>query len=265
MGFKLTFLGTNGWYPTHMGSTVSALLETPDRYVVLDAGDGLHKLDVHATDTSKPVDVFLSHFHLDHTFGLHIQPKFHFKNEMRVFAPPNGIGHLRALINHPYSAPPEILRTKVTFHEIREGKNTIEPPNGVKGAPYSVTALPLDHADPCYGLRFEFNYSGGGQKVLSYCTDTGPCENLILLSRAADALITECSLLPGEPLTPSWPHMNPESAAKAANEAGCRRLFLTHFAAQKYVSPELRAAAERSAGMFFPNAIAAHDGMETDI
>ena len=85
---KLTFLGTNGWYATKEGNTICTLIETAERYIVLDAGDGIHRLDEFAKDENKPADIFLSHFHLDHIIGLHIQPKFHFKNKIRIFGQP---------------------------------------------------------------------------------------------------------------------------------------------------------------------------------
>ncbi len=264
MPLKLTFLGTNGWYPTATGSTVCALIETPDRYIVLDAGDGLSKLDKYATNQSKPVDLFLSHFHLDHTFGLHVQPKFSFRNEMRIFVQQGTKETLNRLIGHPYSAPFSILKTKISVHELKEGKNTIEPPDNVKGKPYSVHALPLVHADPCWGFRFEL-HDGNSQKTISYCTDTGPCDNIVKLSEGADLLITECSLLPGEPISQAWPHMNPETGAKLANEAGCKKLILTHFAAHKFDTHEKRIEAQKAAGAIFSNSISAMDGMEIEI
>lgn len=265
MSLKLTFLGTNGWYPTEIGSSVCALIETPDRYIVLDAGDGLSKLDRHATNPDKPVDLYLSHFHLDHTFGLHVQPKFNFKNEMRIFVQDGTKEILNRLISHPYTAPFSILKTKISVHELKDGKNTIEPPTGVKGVSYSVTCAPLVHADPCWGFRFELRNGSGAQKIVSYCTDTGPCDNLVKLSENADILITECALLPGEPIPPSWPHLNPETAAKLANESGCHKLILTHFAAHKYDTHEKRLEAQRTAQALFENTIAAQDGMELEI
>ncbi len=265
MPLKLTFLGTNGWYPTATGNTVCALIETPDRYIVLDAGDGIHRLDQHATDQKKPVDLFLSHFHLDHLWGLHIQPKFSFQNEMRIFGQPGTKEILAKFVGPPLTAPFSVLKTKISVHELKEGKNTIEPPDGVKGQPYSVRALPLVHADPCWGFRFELADMGGTKKIISYCTDTGPCDNLVALADNADVLITESGLLPGEPISPSWPHLNPETAAKMANEAGCRKLILTHFAAHKYGTHEKRFEAQKCARAIFENTFAAIDGMEIGI
>ena len=42
---KITFLGTNGWYDSATGNTPSALIDTKDYYIILDAGFGIHKLN----------------------------------------------------------------------------------------------------------------------------------------------------------------------------------------------------------------------------
>ncbi len=288
---KLVFLGTNGWYATPLANTVCALIETPSRYIVLDAGDGIHRLDQYATDPDKPVDLFLSHFHLDHTIGLHIQPKFHFKNVMRIFGMPGTKKTLATLVDHPFTAPYSLLEPrglKVEIHELKEGENKIDE--------YAVRAAPLVHADPCWGYRFEIprekNASSGGERagptpatnanpqaiasppshvrgndlaILSYCTDTGPCDNLVSLSRNADALITECGLLPGMPIAPSWPHLNPETAAALAHAAQCKRMFLTHFAAHLYDTMGKRKEAEAKAREIFPSSFATYDEMEVKI
>ncbi|VVB56811.1 Ribonuclease Z [uncultured archaeon] len=252
---RLVFLGTNGWYATPMANTVCALIETPQRYIVLDAGDGIWRLDHYVKD-GRPVDIFLSHFHLDHTIGLHIQPKFRLmKNKFRIFGQPGTKKALATLVNNPFTAPYELLKKQgfdLEIRELGEGENKIDE--------YSVRAAPLVHADPCWGYRFEMD-----GKIISYCTDTGPCENLVALSRGADALITECGLLPGAPSPPSWPHLNPEMGAQAAKEAGVKKLFLTHFAAHLYESKQKREEAQAAARKIFAGSTAAMDGMETRI
>ncbi len=258
---RLIFLGTNGWYSTPIANTVCALIETVDRYIVLDAGDGIWRLDQHVTDPAKPIDIFLSHFHLDHTIGLHIQPKFRLmKNKIRIFGMPGTKKALATLIASPFSASYELLRKQgfdVQINELREGENKIDE--------YSVRCAPLVHADPCWGFRFEVLKGDGKNAIISYCTDTGPCDNLVSLSRSADILITECGLTSGTPSSPSWPHLNPEMAAEAAKEAGVGRLFLTHFAAHLYETKAKRLESQAAARKIFPSCTAAMDGMSVDI
>jgi ribonuclease BN (tRNA processing enzyme) len=256
---KLIFLGTNGWYSTPVANTMCALIKTPERYIVLDAGDGIWRLDRYVKGT-KPVDVFLSHFHLDHTIGLHIQPKFRMmKNKFRVFGMPGTKKWLDILVNSPFTASYSLLRAQgfdIEVNELKEGENKIDE--------YMVRCAPLVHADPCWGFRFEIE-ANKRKYSIAYCTDTGPCENLILLAKSADALITECSWEPGAKLTPSWPHLNPQEAAKSAKKAKAKQLFLTHFAANKYQTKKSRMEAQMAAKKIFPKTIAAMDGMEFEL
>src|SRR5512133_3300020 len=101
---RITFLGTSGWYDTDTGNTICTLLECKDRYIVLDAGNGLHRLDRFMSQ-QKPVDLFLSHFHLDHTMGLHTLVKFVFMKELTIYGQPGTISTLDRLVNLPFTVP----------------------------------------------------------------------------------------------------------------------------------------------------------------
>ena len=61
---KIHFLGTNGWYSNAGSNMTCALVDTKDHYIVLDAGDGIHKLDKYIKE-DKPIYLFISHLHLD--------------------------------------------------------------------------------------------------------------------------------------------------------------------------------------------------------
>ena len=74
---KIFFLGTNGWYDTETGNTLSILIETKHEYIILDAGGGFHKIGRYIKG-SKPIYLFLSHMHLDHIIGLHTLVRFNF-------------------------------------------------------------------------------------------------------------------------------------------------------------------------------------------
>ena len=249
---KLIFLGTNGWYPTHTGSTVSALIETPDRYIVLDAGDGFQHLPLLLSRLRLArADVFLSHLHIDHSAGLHMLPRLPRGMRVRVFVHKSYIPSLKRLVAHPYTASPSEQLASVSIHPLSTGINRV---------PYIVRVLPLDHADPCFGFRFSLD----GTEI-AYCTDTGPCKSIPLLARGADALIAECALLPGSGPQKGWPHLSPEMAAREAAASGAARLILTHFDANKYSSLALRKKAQAAARKIFPRTTSAKDGVEIRI
>jgi ribonuclease BN (tRNA processing enzyme) len=122
--------------------------------------------------------------------------------------------------------------------------------------PFPVEALPLRHSSLTLGYRIAID-----GRIIAYCPDTGYCENAVTLAREADLLITECSYKKNQSCE-SWPHLNPETAARIACEARTKRLVLTHFDASVYQSLPEREEAEALAARIFPLATAGMDGLE---
>ena len=130
---------------------------------------------------------------------------------------------------------------------------------GVHKLPFTVECRPLVHPAPCYGYRLEVD-----GKVITYCTDTGACDNAVSLARGADLLITECSLKPGEVST-DWPHLNPQDAIGIAQGAGAKRLALMHFGAEVYKTLDERTAVQDEFKKVFPGLTVATDGLTIEI
>jgi ribonuclease BN (tRNA processing enzyme) len=241
---EVIFLGTNGWYDTDTGNTISILVKSKDCDVVLDAGNGIYKLDRYIQG-NKPVYLLLSHFHLDHIEGLHILNKFHFQQGLRIYGQKGTRNALETIVNTPYTCPISELPFSVEIHDLLEGAYEI---------PFPLECRFLLHASPCLGYRLELE-----GKILAYCPDTGMCENAVLLAENADLLMTECSLRPGES-HPQWPHLNPEAAAQIARQANAKRLVLVHFDANRYRRVQDRFEALRTISGF-GNVVAAQDDM----
>ena len=222
---KVVFLGTNGWYDTKTGNTICTLIESNDYFIILDAGNGIYEVDEYIKDSTKPIYLFLSHFHIDHIEGLHILNKFNFKQGMQIYGQKGIEKILKTVINKPYTVPFEDLPFNVTLHEINDKNPEL---------PFLVKSKPLIHSSTCLGYRFEVD-----GKILTYCTDTGICDNAIELAENADLLITECSLKERSNNS-EWPHLNPEDAVKIAKESQAKKLALTHFDANIYRSIEER-------------------------
>ncbi len=246
---KITFLGTNGWYDTPTGNTICILLTTKDYDIILDAGNGIYKADRYV-DGSRPVYLFLSHFHLDHIIGLHILAKFRFSKGLYICGQAGTREILDNIIAHPFSMPLAKLPYETEI---------IELPRETDRLPFSMITLPLLHASPTIGFRFEIDGC-----VVSYCPDTGYCEDAVELCRRADLVITECAFLSGQE-SESWPHLNPESAARIAREAGAGRLGLVHFDASLYRTDESRREAEKAARLIFPDTFSTFDDMMVEV
>lgn len=251
LAVKAVFLGTNGWYDTRTGNTICVLIRAADFDIVFDAGTGFYKLDryIRAQD-QKPVYLFLSHFHLDHVVGLHTMDKFRFARGLTISGPAGARSVLRTLLNAPFTAPLSSLPYPVTFYEL---------PSDRKRIPFRLKANLLKHSTLTLGYRLEID-----GKSVSYVPDTGYCRNAVVLSKGVDLLIAECAFKSGQS-SRTWPHLNPETAARIAKEARAKRLALVHFDARLYRSQAERKISENAARKIFKNTFAARDDFQVKI
>lgn len=248
---QITLLGTNGWYSSTTGNTLSILIRSPDFIIILDAGDGIRKVGDIYPVVDKPAFLLLSHLHLDHISGLHTLARLRFEKGLVICGPPGIQKALSSFIAYPYTVPISELPYNVTIVELPEGVVSD------KSIPFSLTTGLLIHTQPVYGYRIEL------EAVIAFCTDTGVCENYMNLSRGADLLISECSYLPGQE-TPQWPHLNPDMAITSAIRAEVKKLALVHFAADLYTTIQMRQEIREKA-IPFPDLIIGEDDMIIEV
>lgn len=253
---KIIFLGTNGWYSSPTGDTPCILIDSKDQYIVLDAGNGIYKLDKFIKE-EKPISLFISHFHIDHVSGLHILNKFNFKQGIDVYVGKDRAKDFKTLVSPPFtigyeSNPKNIfnLKTAIRLHEISE--------NG-KGVPFRVAAIKQHHAYVDHGYRIELE-----KKIISYTGDCGFTAASRKLAQDADVLICECSVKKIE-MPDDWGHFDPMLAGTLAKESNVQQLILTHFGAHPYTSLNDRKWAEAEAKKIFPKTIAATDDFEFSV
>ena len=237
------FLGTNGWYDTDTGNTICILVDCPEYGIILDAGNGIHKLDS-VVGLDKPFYLLLSHLHLDHICGLHILSKFRFKHPLKIFTPTDQRPFLERFLSRPYT---------IDFKKLPYGVELYELPRDSQELPCEAGVFELEHGVPTIAVRLQI-----GDKIITYCPDTGLCESAVAAARGADLLMAECAYLPGE-VHEEWPHLNPESAAQLAREAGAKDLILVHFDASRYDTMEKRKNALNCAQRIFPKTAIAND------
>ncbi|MCX7634534.1 MAG: MBL fold metallo-hydrolase [Syntrophales bacterium] len=248
---QVIFLGTNGWYDTATGNTISILVRSQDYDLVFDAGYGIAKVDRYRNSgDTRAVFLFLSHFHLDHIAGLHTLVKLPFRGGLTICGPAGTRDVLSFLVRQPFTIPLAELPYSTTVWEL---------PAEVDRFPFPVLALPLLHASLTSGLRISLD-----GVTIAYCPDTGYCENAVRLAEGADLLIAECAY-PSGMGNESWPHLNPETAARLAWEGGAKRLALVHFDAHQYPTFADRDGAEAAARRVFPQTVATRDGDELTV
>jgi ribonuclease BN (tRNA processing enzyme) len=246
---RVIFLGTNGWYDTDTGNTICILIDTSSCTIILDAGNGIARLDGFV-DFNKPAYLFLSHFHLDHVIGLHTICKYNFFNGLWICGQEGIASILGKILDAPFTAPIEDFQFAVRFIELPVQQDEL---------PFSVASLPLLHKSLTLGYRFEID-----SKIITYCGDTGYCDNAVKLSENADLLITECAFQSGQE-NADWPHLNPETAARIAKESGAKRLALVHFDAEIYRTIGDRKKAQEDARKIFSDTLASVDDMVIEV
>jgi len=197
--------------------------------------------------------MFISHFHIDHVSGLHTLAKFDFKQGIDVYVGNGRAKDFETLVNPPFTIGYKQnhrtfqLKTEIRLTEISENNEQV---------PFKVAALKQHHAYVDHGYRFEVE-----GKTIAYTGDCGFTDSSRHLAQNADLLICECSNKKTEH-PDAWGHFDPIEAATLAKESNVKKLILTHFGAEVYLSKEDRVWAEREARKIFPDTAASLDGIE---
>jgi ribonuclease BN (tRNA processing enzyme) len=246
---NIVFLGTNGWFDTPTGNTTCILIETDKVSIILDAGNGLFKVDRYI-GKEKPVFLFISHTHLDHIIGLHLLNKFEFNQGLTICGQPGIKAALLTLFMPPYSLP---------FTSLTYPVEILEVDCMYENSAFNVETAQMVHSVSTIGFRFSIE-----NKIITYCPDTGYCDNAVKLARDSDLLIAECAYRSGEE-SEQWPHLNPQSAAQIAVEAKVKQLALVHFDAYRYQTMESRHQAQQQSQTIFKNTVATKDGEEIEL
>lgn len=249
---KLTAIGTSGSYPGPHAAASCYLLQIEAEQtwnIVLDLGSGaLGPLQrwINHTDIDA---VVLSHLHPDHCLdvtGLYVMHRYDPRfldaggppNRLAVYGPAGTRERLTAAHHTDPGASPvpadstsDGLEQAFEFTDMRDGQ-----PFAV--GPVTITPHLVHHPVEAYAVRIEYNGA-----VLAYSGDSDACENLTTAAREADLFLCEAAFEDGRD-TVRGIHLNGERAGRTAQEAGTKRLVLTHIAPWTN-SDTVTAAAER--------------------
>ena len=217
---ELIILGSGTGIPSLKRGSPGFLVKTESQSILLDGGSGTLQRLLKAGVTYRELDAVLyTHIHPDHCadlvpllFACKYQEEPRLK-ELLIIGGPGFRDYLAGLqwVHGSWiEAQTFRLRTReVAVDEIAIGD-------------LLVRTLPLDHMQESIGYRIT---SPQGQ-TLVYSGDTDYCPNIIELARDAGLLLLECSFPEGKKVPG---HLTPALAGRIAQEAGSKRLCLTHF------------------------------------
>jgi ribonuclease BN (tRNA processing enzyme) len=217
-------LGSGGWIPTAARETTCALVRDGEHALILDAGTGLRNAAPYLDGVTR-IDIALTHFHLDHVFGLSYLPSLPVVPEL--WAPGAWL----------YDRPSQELLGP--FSPFVETVGELRPRQRIGAFDLSARAQPR-HWHPTAGLRL-------GDR-LALITDTAYDPGSAGFARGVDHLLHEAWSLEGDEGDASA-----AQAARVARDANARRLTLVHLNPDAD-EPALAAAA--------PGATIGRDGAE---
>ncbi|NKE57792.1 MBL fold metallo-hydrolase [Lentzea sp. PSKA42] len=204
---ELTVLGSCGAYPEPGRACSGFAVEESGYRLVLDLGYGTLPRLLELWP-SGPDAVAITHEHPDHCADLHgLFRMYHYgrRGRLPLYCPPGVLDRLQGL-------EPEVSLLEVF--------DVFELPGAWEAGPFKLTGVDLPHFVPNAGVRLE------ASRVLAYTGDTGPSPALASLGRDADLFIVEATDRPGDT---SDLLMTSAAAGSWAEQAGARRLMLTHF------------------------------------
>ncbi len=277
---KITFLGTGSMIPTKERNHFAILLSYKNENILVDCGEGTQRqFKLANISPTKITKILITHWHGDHTFGLH--------------------GLILTLGASNYSKTLEIYGPKGIKKSIKDLIKVFNFQTGIKmnvteidkkkffeNEDFYLEALPLDHGISCLGYSFTEkdklkinlkylkkynlkqhpiikNLQKGkdiiwkGKKIsakkatipvkgkkLTIITDTSITPNATKLAKNSDLLICESTHLHElKEKTEKFKHLTSLQAAQIAKKSKSQKLVLTHFSQRyKYVKPLIKEA-----------------------
>src|SRR3954447_9811435 len=218
---KLTVVGCSPAWPNPGGAQSGYLVERDGRRLLLDCGPGVLPRLREAEEWPHLDAIALTHFHLDHwgdlvpwVWGLMFGPAAGF-DPPELWVPPEGretLAQLGSVLGQP-----DMFESSFDLREYEEG-------TPFRAAGLDVVAHRVLHYSM---LAFGFRVSCT-DTVLAYSGDSGPNGGLRQIARDADLFLCEATLERSNPEGGTRGHLAPEEALAVADDAGVKRLLLTH-------------------------------------
>jgi len=292
---QIQFLGTGCMMPTKKRNLASVLLSFKSENILFDVGEGTQRqLKIAGIKPSRITKILISHWHGDHVLGLpgllQTFSASEYNGILEIYGPKGS----KKFFEHMMKGFSVKEIVKYNMIEIERGKFFENDDFYLEALPMKHSAPCLGFAlvekdrlridmkkAKKLGLREgpllgklqkrksimlkgkkikpeDVGYEVEGKKVV-YITDTYPCSNIIKLAKNADLLIMESTYTSElQAKADEYGHLTAKSAGMFANQAGVKKLMLTHFS-QRYENEKVL---EEDARQVFDNTEAAEDLMK---
>ncbi|MPZ69366.1 MAG: MBL fold metallo-hydrolase [Actinobacteria bacterium] len=247
MSFVATILGSSGVFATVDRASSGYLVDVDGHPLWMDAGAGTWRNLLGHLDYPELEGVILTHRHPDHTSDIW--------QAVHAFQ----WGQKEQLAPIPLWTTREAMAALSAFStdlgnvfDLRP----VGPGDVVSFAGAEISFFEMKHIPGTVGVRIE--YAG---KTLAYSADAGPSGNLPELAANADVFICEATYLKDE--AGDWDgHLNAAQAARVAQDAGAKRLVLTHLHPKKDHGRSLNEAQAVAPGL---RVELAYDGLRMEV
>lgn len=271
--FAVTILGNNSALPMHDRHPTAQVVTYKDQYFLIDCGEGTQlQMNKFKIRKSKISQIFISHLHGDHYFGL-----FGFLNSLGLNGRKDsltiiGPAALKPLLDHVFEASETTLPFPLEFNPIKKEGLVWE------GSALSIFAFPVYHRIECWGFLFkekekprriniekvraheipnaylhhlkngadyerkdgtiipnhELTFRGGEPRSYAYCADTRfEPEKLCPILKDCSLMYHESTYLNSElEKAKAHHHSTAEQAATIALIANAKRLIIGHFSSR---------------------------------
>lgn len=212
---RLTVLGNCGPYPKAGGACSGFLIDSDGTKIVLDFGNGVLSRLQQYIDIEEISAIILSHLHSDHMGDVMIlryaadiklmQGKM--EKPIKIYSPAEPVEEFNRL---KYKDALEIIE--------------INPAQKLEIGDLKISFKEMQHSYKNYAICIEKN-----SRKFVYSGDTSRNDGLVEFARNADLFICEAGLLERDDKNIRVMHLTAKEAAQIAEDAGVKRLLLTHF------------------------------------